>query len=93
MIIGLDYDETFTRDPAAWCNAMRALKNAGHTIVGVTMRYPAEASGMDSRYDNLCEEILFTGRKAKRQFAYNKGWFVDVWIDDNPIWVEQDAAS
>lgn len=93
MIIGLDYDDTWTRDPDGWFDAMMALKMRGHTIYGITMRYPREAGGMDSRYDQICTQILFTGRKAKKKFAGDAGIVVDVWIDDNPIWVEVDALS
>lgn len=93
MIIGLDYDDTWTRDPDGWFTAMMALKMRGHTIYGITMRYPREASGMDSRYDQVCEQILFTGRRAKRSFAEGRGILVDVWIDDNPVWVDNSAAS
>ena len=79
MIIGLDYDDTWTRDPDGWFTAMMALKMRGHTIYGITMRYPREASGMDSRYDQVCEQILFTGRRQKkfRRRAWNSRGCVD----------------
>lgn len=92
MIISLDYDDTFTKDPQAWTDAMRILKRAGHTVIGVTMRYPGEASGMDVRYDDICETIYFTGRAAKDAFLCVKGVHVDVWIDDNPKWILTNAA-
>jgi len=91
MIIAVDYDDTWTRDPDGWYLALHALKQRGHKIVGATMRHPREATGMDSNYDKICEKIYFTGRKAKRSFLAAHGVFVDVWIDDNPIWVETDA--
>ncbi len=93
MIIALDYDDTFTKDPAAWCAAMRAMQLCGHTIIGVTMRYPAEASGMDSRYDDICERIYFTSRAAKQSAMAVHGVHVDVWIDDNPKWILNNALA
>ncbi len=92
MIIALDNDHTFTNDPDAWFEAMRAMKNAGHTVIGVTMRYPAEASGMDKRYDDICERIYFTSRAAKQSAMAVQGVHVDVWIDDSPHWILNNAA-
>jgi len=91
VIIGLDYDDTWTRDPEGWFTALLVLKRRNTLIYGVTMRHPHEAGGMDHRYDTLCEKVFFTGRKAKKKFVNDRGLIVDVWIDDNPIWVEVDA--
>lgn len=91
MIIALDYDHTFTEDPAAWCAAMHALRLCGHEIVGVTMRYDHETHGMDPRYADACDRIFFTGRKAKQPFMAERGIIVNVWIDDNPHWILGDA--
>lgn len=93
MIIALDYDDTFTKDPEAWVEAMRTMKLRGHTIIGVTMRYPSEASGMDKRYDDICEHIYFTGRVAKQSVMAVQGVHVDVWIDDNPKWILSNALA
>lgn len=93
MILALDYDYTFTEDPNSWYRIAHILRQAGHVVYGVTMRYPHEASGMDHWYDKACNDIFFTGRKAKKLFMLGKGIKVDVWIDDNPTWIIQDAAS
>jgi len=37
--------------------------------------------------------VVFTGRQAKRAFAEALGIFPDVWIDDNPHWIGEDAAD
>lgn len=91
MIIALDYDDTWTRDPDAWYAAMMAMKQAGHTIYGVTMRYPREASGMSMRYGAVCEKIFFTSREAKWYYMQNQGIHVDVWIDDSPHFILRSA--
>lgn len=94
MIIALDYDDTWTRDNVGWFIATAALKERGHTIYGVTMRHERESAGMDPAYAKICEKVIFTGRKAKRSFVERvHAISVDVWIDDNPIWIETDAAS
>ena len=91
MIIAMDYDDTWTVDPSGWYRALKILKDRGHKIYGVTMRYPHEASGMQSLYDEICDELIFTSRKAKRLFLFKKGIDIDVWIDDSPDWISNDA--
>ncbi len=92
MIISLDYDDTYTRDPAGWDIIIDALRGRGHTVYGVTMRYIHEKDGMDKNYLQRCDDVFFTGRKAKHAFmAEQHGVIIDVWIDDQPGWVLQDA--
>ena len=93
MIIALDYDDTYTRDPDTWNAIARILHIAGHIVIGVTMRHPAEASGMHSSYDEAVDRIYFTGRKAKQAFMRDLGVLVDVWIDDRPDFILRDALS
>lgn len=87
MLIALDYDDTFTRDPEAWLGFAKLMKSRGHEVIGVTMRYPGEASGMDSRYADACPKTHFTGRQAKKQYLEGKGVFPHIWIDDTPEWI------
>lgn len=91
MIISLDYDHTFTEDPDGWLAFAKIMKSRGHEVLGVTMRHPAEASGMDSRYDEACTSLHFTGRKGKRAWLLEKGVEVDVWVDDTPEYLLADA--
>lgn len=92
MNICLDYDDTFTHDPETWLTIARTLRIAGHRVIGATMRYPAEAGGMDKRYEEACERIFFTGRRAKQAFLHAHGDNVDVWIDDAPHWILTNAV-
>lgn len=82
MIIALDYDDTFTRDPGGWREVAHFLQRRGHTVYGVTMRYEREGVCMD--YRTACEKIFYTGRQQKRKFMQDLGIFVSVWIDDMP---------
>jgi len=93
MIIALDYDLTFTEDPAGWLTCATHMRLRGHKIYGVTMRYPEEASGMSAMFNAACDEILFTGRKAKQPFMAERGIHVNVWIDDSPHWILGDARA
>jgi hypothetical protein len=82
LIIALDYDDTFTRDPGGWRQTAIFFRQRGHKVYGVTMRYEREGVCMD--YESACDKVFFTGRKQKRQFMNDLGIFVSVWIDDCP---------
>lgn len=84
--IALDYDKTFSADPAFWREFIRMSRARGHEVRIVTAR--------DERFD--CTEELFKLERelrvhwcrgvAKRwwmeQFASD--WPVSIWIDDKP---------
>ena len=87
MIIALDYDNTFTRDPEAWYSAAASLKTFGHTIIGVTMRFERESTDIDPYYFKVCEKVYYTGRHSKRKWCADRNIFPDVWIDDSPEFI------
>ena len=93
MIIALDYDETFTRDPVTWMAVMKILRERGHTVIGVTMRYVRESLDMHPGYAEICDTIYFTARSAKRDFLGDLGVIVDVWIDDAPEFILHSARG
>jgi hypothetical protein len=80
MLIALDYDKTYTADPALWDDFVQSAQDRGHTVKIVTMRTPQEA------IDNVPVEIVYTSRKAKSTVVS-----ADIWIDDSPHWVYQDS--
>ena len=94
MLIGLDYDGTFTEDPGAWLSVVRLLKAHGHEVVVVTMRYPSEAHNqIDARLLLLCE-VICTSRQAKEPSMLAQfGRVPNVWIDDHPAAVHLSAAE
>ena len=82
MIIGLDYDETYTADPLLWdlfiINAIKRL----HKVVFVTYRderYKVDNEDIINSAHNLGIDIVFTGSKQKEHC-----FKADVWIDDSP---------
>jgi hypothetical protein len=83
LIIGLDYDETFSADPQTWFDAMQVLQNQGHTVIGVTSRNRTQIMS-DPMYVELCDCVIFCAGKSKVHVAENFGYKVDVWIDDKP---------
>lgn len=90
MLIAIDYDGTYTRDPELWLRFVVDAKKNGHTIVLATMRHNTEI-------DNICEKlkkevrIVCTSRKAKVKALMEMDIIPDIWIDDQPYWLLNDG--
>ena len=81
MIIGLDYDGTYDRDPALWNHLIGLATSRGHSVVVVTQRYEHEPIHLV----DLDVPIFYTGRETKVAHMADLGIEVDVWIDDDPL--------
>ena len=91
MMLALDYDDTYTRDPEFW-NAVIDLANArGHSVICATLRSPEEGADVLAALGDRVEDIVFTSRKAKHWAVYAAGYMPSVWIDDMPQYIFQDA--
>ncbi len=86
MIIALDYDKTYTADKYLWAIFISAARKLGHEVICLTMRYPKEA--IEDMGDI---KIYYTERKAKLVWAKTNNIDVDIWIDDRPAWLFDDA--
>lgn len=84
MNIGLDYDDTYTRDPALWDHFILCARKRRHKVYLVTWRFDVECDIVFHDLADKVDGIYPTGRKAKEKFMYDKGIRIDVWIDDNP---------
>ena len=91
LLICLDYDETYTADPALWHEFIQLAKSRGHVIICATMRYEFEGDEVKRQLGPYCDQIFFTGRKAKRLFIEEQGYSPSIWIDDSPHWIEADS--
>lgn len=91
----LDYDGTYTLDPAMWDQVIALMRAADHKVYVVTMRYPIaqEANEVNAALKGKVDELYFTGRKAKRAFMYDKGIHISVWMDDQPDFILHGASS
>ncbi len=85
MIIGLDYDGTYTRDPKTFDRIIAQFTSAGHKVICITMRRPTEPVELNS------VEIIYTSRRAKLLYAEENGIHIDIWIDDKPRWLLNDG--
>ena len=85
MIIALDYDNTYSLDPNTW-NAFISLFQAnGHRVIGVTLRSKCPDNSFPVGLEVIC-----CAYKAKRQACLLAGAKIDVWIDDQPEFIEKD---
>jgi hypothetical protein len=87
MLIALDYDGTYTKDKMLWDFFIERAKKNGHEIICFTMRYPDEVAL------KIPCQVVYTSRKAKLKFARDNGYNVDIWIDDRPAWLFEDALA
>lgn len=93
MKIGLDYDNTYTRDPKCWNDVIDTFQAAGHNVYVVTMRTSAEGKPVTEALAGRVEGIFFTARKAKAKFMFDRGIDISVWVDDIPFFVDNDAKA
>ncbi len=91
MNLSLDYDNTYTRDPKTWNDVIDLFQAAGHNVYVVTMRTKEEGKPVIEALANRVEGIFFTARKAKQNFMFDRGISIDVWLDDTPYFVNNDA--
>lgn len=88
MNIALDYDGTYTADPALWDSFIAAARARMHQVHLVTMRSSCEPVRLGAEVDR----IHYTDRKAKRPFMQERGIAVQIWIDDMPDFIIGPAA-
>jgi hypothetical protein len=93
MNISLDFDDTYTRDPAMWDSFIKLAQENGHIIYCVTMRGPRGMERVEV-IDSIgkligADNCIFTDGKAKSKFCYDLGISIDVWIDDMPSAVNE----
>ncbi len=93
VLIALDYDGTYTADPDMWNEFISSAKMHGHEIYCVTMRIAGvESFDVERALSGRVDKIIYTNRKAKKQsvrMQCNRD--PDIWIDDNPDWLYEDA--
>lgn len=94
MIFGVDFDGTFAADPALFHKILDLLESRGHQVVIVTGR--STPSSPDTISNMLVEvmtkgrvPIVYAGNTFKRIAATNAGFKVDIWIDDNPEYIDK----
>ena len=85
LTIAIDFDDTFTSDPATWSDVIEVLQHAGHRVVCVSARRDC----IEHRQELMVAlpngvAVLLSYDTPKREFARRHGVNVDIWIDDMP---------
>ncbi len=91
MIIALDYDGTYTADKELWNSFIQQAQSNGHEVIVATMRYESEGYEVVTDLGERVARIIFTDRKAKKAAVRMQYKDPDIWIDDNPEWLFEDA--
>ena len=91
MRIALDYDNTYTADPEMWDCFIVLAKSRGHSVEVVTMRCREWAQMLPEQLSERASRVEYTARKAKKSHMEALDRPVDVWIDDMPQFILQDA--
>jgi hypothetical protein len=90
VLIALDYDDTYTKDPDFWVAFIDMSKQRGHTVIGATMRCESESADMDPRYTQGIQ-VEYTCGRAKLATLAKRGIYPNIWIDDRPDWIVGDS--
>lgn len=93
MNISLDYDNTYTTDPAMWDAIVGMMKRYGHKVYVVTMRTPEEGEEVTRYLGDKVEAIICTSRKGKMDYVQKLNLSIDIWIDDMPWFILNDARQ
>lgn len=88
MRIGIDFDETLTKDPVLWSEFIQMSGSRGHDVVCVTARRLTEENA-EFLNEWMSENgidipIYFTRLSSKVEYMKKLGMDVDIWIDDDP---------
>ena len=76
MKIALDYDGTYTRDPAFWNSVIKIAQKDGHEIAFVTKRHKTEPIETLQGIN-----VYYMARVNKIHCTFEP----DIWIDNNPF--------
>jgi hypothetical protein len=94
LLIALDYDETYTADPELWLGFIRSAKARGHRVWIVTMRDSFEGGEVRSLLGREVDQVVCTARRGKKLFLERTfDEHPDIWIDDSPHFILNDARS
>jgi len=92
-LICFDYDGTITEFPEFMESCLNRSKILGYRNILCTMRFAEEEDEYITELREKFDGVYFTGRMAKQPYLANLGIFPDLWFDDEPKWIIQDAVK
>lgn len=87
MILSIDYDDTYTRDPLFFNWIAQEAIDRGHDVWCVSARHQSHMIEAEDTIGRVIgsDKCLGTNGKAKRDTLFKeRGVYADVWIDDMP---------
>jgi hypothetical protein len=87
LTISIDFDKTWSADPALWRGFVKMAKSRGHHPVMITRRddTPKQRAEVEKSIEGVgFDELIFAGGTQKQDAARKAGVSVDVWVDDYP---------
>jgi hypothetical protein len=90
-IVALDYDDTFSNNPAAWAAVAAQLASHGYTVIGVTLRN--RYMPVCDHYMSVCDAVVYCAGHAKKEVLARLGYQDVIWIDDNPKYIVRSYAD
>lgn len=86
MIISIDFDDTYTKDPELWDMFCLSAIDKGHTVYCVSARPEEHMYKVRNTIGKVIgtRKCFGTSLKCKRDHMKKYGIHIDVWIDDTP---------
>lgn len=84
MLIGLDWDNTFTANTKFWERFIQQVNDINGSVYITTARGPD--TPIEYIPDGLAG-IIYCDYKAKKEVTERQGIEIDIWIDDDPMWI------
>jgi hypothetical protein len=88
MNIGIDFDDTLSREPAMWKALYDSAKLHGHQMWCVSCRRnTTENDGIINEFLDAHEmqmPVMLTSLQGKQRYMEGLGIHIDIWIDDMP---------
>lgn len=78
MKISIDYDLTYTANPAMWESIIEIMQQHGCEVYCITKRYPGHGEKIEISVP------VIHAIKSKMEAAKAAGLSIDIWIDDKP---------
>lgn len=92
-VIAIDFDETISDNEQAWLAVMLLLEKQGYHVVVCTWRFPTtHPEDLQFLVDNGYA-VFYTSLQCKQDYMAAQGIKVDIWIDDNPWAILNDAPN